>query len=102
MRRKRRTHSPEFKAKVALAALQGEYTMAQLVKKFDLHPNQISDWKKQLLSNASDVFGKGERKAEDAAETVQELHAKIGQLTMENDFLERGLERIHGPRGKKW
>jgi transposase-like protein len=102
MRRKRRTHSPEFKAKVALAALQGEHTMAQLVKKFDLHPNQISDWKKQLLSNAPDVFGKGERKAEDAAETVQELHAKIGQLTMENDFLERGLERIHGPRGKKW
>lgn len=102
MRRKRRTHSPEFKAKVALAALQGEYTMAQLVKKYDLHPNQISDWKKQLLSNASDVFGKSERKAEDAAEAVQELHAKIGQLTMENDFLERGLERIHGPRGKKW
>ncbi len=102
MKRKRRTHSPEFKAKVALAAIQGDLTMAELVKKFDVHANQITDWKKQLLGNAPDVFGKGAKKAEDAAETIQELHAKIGQLTMENDFLERGLERIHGPRGKKW
>lgn len=102
MRRKRRLHSPEFKAKVALAAIQGELTMAELVKKFDVHANQIGDWKKQLLNSAPDVFGKGAKKTEDAAETVQELHAKIGQLTMENDFLERGLERIHGPRGKKW
>ncbi len=102
MRRKKRTHSPEFKAKAALAAIQGDLTMAELVKKFDVHANQITDWKKQLLSNAPDVFGNGAKKAEDATETIQELHAKIGQLTMENDFLERGLERIHGPRGKKW
>jgi transposase-like protein len=58
MRRKRRTHSPEFKAKVALAAIQGELTMAELVKKFDVHANQVTDWKKQLLSGASDVFGR--------------------------------------------
>lgn len=102
MRRKRRNHSPDFKAKVALAAIQGDLTLAQLVKKFDVHANQINDWKKQLLSNAPDVFGKSVRNAEEAEETVQELHAKIGQLTMENDFLGRGLERIHGPRGKKW
>ena len=102
MRRKRRTHSPEFKAKVALAAIQRDLTMAELAKKFDVHTNQITDWKKQLLSNAQDVFGNGAKKAENATETTQELHAKIGQLTMENDFLERGLERIHGPRGKKW
>jgi len=102
MRRKRRTHSAEFKAKVALAAIQGDLTLAELVKKFDVHANQITDWKKQLLSNASDVFGKGAQKAEQSAETIEQLHAKIGQLTMENDFLERGLERIHGPRGKKW
>lgn len=102
MRRKRRNHSPEFKAKVALAAIQGDLTMAELVKKFDVHSNQITDWKKQLLNSASDVFGKGEKKAEQSEETIQDLHAKIGQLTMENDFLERGLERIHGPRGKKW
>lgn len=102
MRRKRRTHSAEFKSKVALAAIKGDLTMAQMVQKFDVHANQITEWKKQLLNGAADVFGKGAQKAEDAQETVQALHAKIGQLTMENDFLERGLERIHGPRGKKW
>lgn len=102
MKRKRRTHSPEFKSKVALAAIQGDLTMAEMVKKFDIHANQISEWKKQLLSGAPDVFGKGAKKAEDTEEVVQALHAKIGQLTMENDFLERGLERIHGPKGKTW
>ena len=102
MRRKRRNHSAEFKAKVALAAIQEDPTMAELVKKFDVHANQISDWKKQLLNGAPDVFGKGVRKAEDSEDAVQALQAKVGQLTMENDFLERGLTRIHGPRGKKW
>jgi transposase-like protein len=101
-RRKRRNHSSAFKAKVALAAIKGDLTMAELVKKFDVHANQITEWKKQLLDGAPDVFGKVAQKAEDAEETVQVLHAKIGQLTMEPDFLERGLERIHGPRGKKW
>ncbi len=102
MRRKRRTHKPEFKAKVALTAMQGDLTMAEMVKKFDVHANQITDWKKQLLSGAVDVFGDGVSKAEESEEAVQALRAKIGQLTMENDFLERGLTRIHGPRGKKW
>jgi transposase len=102
MRRKRRTHSPEFKAKVALAAIQSDLTMAELVKKYDVHANQITEWKKQLLNNAPDVFGKGAQKAEASTEAIEQLHAKIGQLAMENDFLERGLERIHGPRGKKW
>jgi transposase-like protein len=102
MKRKRRNHSPEFKSKVALAAIQGDLTMAERVKKFDVHANQITDWKKQWLDGAPDVFGKAASKTEDAQETVQALHAKIGQLTMENDFLEHGLERIHGPRGKKW
>ena len=85
MRRKRRNHSPEFKAKVALPAIQGDLTMAELVKKFDVHANQIPDWKRQLLNSAPDVFGKGAKKEEESAETVQ-LHAKIGQLTMGNDF----------------
>jgi transposase len=102
MRRKRRSHASELKSKVALAAIKGDLTMAELVKKLDIHANQITEWKKQLLDGAPDVFGKGAKKAEDTEETVQQLHAKIGQLTMENDFLERGLERIHGPRGKKW
>ena len=101
MIRKRRTHSPEFKAKVALAAIQGDLTMTELVRKFDGHANQITDWKKQLLSNTSDLFGKGAHKGEESAETIEQLHAKIGQLTKENDFLDRGLERMHGPRGKK-
>ena len=102
MRRPRRNHSPAFKAKVALAAITGDMTMSVLVKKFDVHANQITDWKKQLLSGAADVFGKGAQKTEDNEKTVQELRAKIGELTMENDFLERGLNRIHGPRGKNW
>ena len=102
MRRKRRTHKPEFKAKVALAALQGDLTMAEIMKKFDVHTNQVTDWKKQLLSSAPEVFGRTTSNKEESEEEVQVLHAKIGQLTMENDFLERGLERIHGPRGKKW
>lgn len=102
IKRKRRTPKPGFKARVAITAVQGELTMAEMVKKFDVHANQITEWKKQLLSGAADVFGAGVSKTEEAEETIQELHAKIGQLTMENDFLECGLERIHGPRGKKW
>jgi transposase-like protein len=101
MTRPRRTHSPEFKAKVALAALKGDLTLAQLVDKFDVAANQITEWKRQLLSGAGDVFGKGEKRQQQTEEDVAKLHAKIGQLTMENDFLERGLERIHGPRGKQ-
>ena len=58
MRRKRRTHSPEFKAKVGLASCQGELTMAELVKKYDVHANQVTDWKRQLLDGAADVFGR--------------------------------------------
>ena len=102
MRSKRRLHKPEFKAKVALEAIKGEMTMAQMVKKFDVQQAQITQWKKQLLSNAMTAFDKNDKVSEDAEKTVDELHAKIGQLTMENDFLEKGLERIHGPRGKKW
>ena len=84
MRRPRRTHSPEFKAKVALAALKGDLTLAQLVDKFDVAANQITEWKKQLLSGAGDVFGKGEKRQQQTEEDVAKLHAKIGQLTMEN------------------
>ena len=91
MRRKRRTHSPEFKSKVALAAIQGDLTLAELVKKFDVHSNQITEWKKQLLANAPDVFDKGTKKTEDSEAVIQELHAKIGQLTMENDFSPTGM-----------
>jgi len=99
-RRKRRKHSPEFKSKVALCAISGKMTMAEMVKKFDVHANQITDWKKRLLGGASDVFGKGAVKEENHAAELKELRAKVGELTMEVDFLESGLEKIHGPNGK--
>ena len=101
MRRKRRNHKPAFKAKVALAALKGDRTLPELAEQFDVHPNQIQDWRKQLLENADSAFGQGQQQQQEAAGQVKELHAKIGQLTMERDFLEEGLARIHGPSGKK-
>ena len=93
--------SSAFKAKVALAAIKGEKTLAELAEQFDVHANQIQDWRRRLLDNADELFGRGAQQKEETAETVKELHAKIGQLTMERDFLEQGLERIHGPSGKK-
>jgi len=91
MRRKRRNHLPGFKAKVALAAIKGDKTLAELADHFDLHQNQITDWKKQLLEQADTVFGSSqEHKSADNAER-KDLHAKIGQLTLENDFLSKAL-----------
>ena len=91
-RRPRRNHSPVLKAKVALAALTGEHTLAELAQKYDVHPNQITDWKRQLQEQAVGVFDKGS-KAEPAVD-LKALHAKIGQLTLENDFLESALTRV--------
>ncbi len=102
MKRKRRNHSSEFKAKVALAALKGDRTLVELAEQFDVHPNQIQDWKKRVVESAGNLFSRGTESGGKNDEAMQALHAKIGQLTMENDFLERGLTRIHGPRGKKW
>jgi transposase len=92
-RRTRRNHSPAFKAKVALAAVQGDSTLAELGKRFDVHPNQITQWKEQLLSGAADVFGGQSRPAEPPVD-VKSLHAKIGELTLENDFLEGALIKV--------
>lgn len=91
-KRPRRNHSPAFKAKVALAALKGEKTMAELAQQFDIHPNQITQWKSQLLERAPEVFGST---AADEAPPVdlKALHAKIGQLALENDFLESTLTK---------
>ncbi|MEJ5023698.1 IS3 family transposase [Brucella anthropi] len=89
-RRPRRNHSPAFKAKVALAAIRGEQTLVELSQQFDVHANQIKQWKDQLLEGATGVFG-DEAKAEPAGPTVdvKTLHAKIGELTLENGFFVR-------------
>jgi transposase-like protein len=91
-KRPRRNHTPAFKAKVALAAIKGDRTLAQLAEQFDVHPNQITTWKAQLEEGAADVFGSGggSGTAQPAVD-VKLLHAKIGELTLENDFLERAL-----------
>lgn len=90
-RRKRRNHSPEFKAKMAIAVLKGDKTLAELARHFDIHPNQITDWKTQLLERSSVVFG--DKAENEAGPDVQPMQAKIGQLTLENDFLERALTK---------
>ncbi len=90
-RRSRRNHSPAFKAKVALAAVKGECTLAELAEQFDVHPNQIQDWKKQLIIKAANVFGASLVATTDHEQVQQKLHAKIGQLTMEKDFLASAL-----------
>ena len=89
-RRARRTHAPAFKVKVAFAAIKGEKTLSELAKQFDVHPNQITAWKAQLLEGAASVFG-GERGSAAPAVDLKELHAKIGELILQNDFLSGAL-----------
>lgn len=90
-RRPRRNHSPEFKAKVALAAVRGDKTLAELAQQFDVHPNQITDWKTQLLTHAGNIFG-GSKTTEPTVD-IKTMQAKIGELTLENDFLEKALTK---------
>jgi transposase len=92
-RRARRNHSGAFKAKVALAAMKGERTLAELAQAFDVHPNQITQWRTELVEGAAGLFGSGPRSADpnSPAPDLKALHAKIGELTLENDFLEGAL-----------
>jgi transposase len=92
-RRPRRNHTAAFKAKVALAAIKGERTLAELAQQFDVHANQITQWRSQLLEGAADVFGDARPEACAPTVDVKTLHAKIGQLTLENDFLEGALSK---------
>ena len=93
-KRIRRTHNPAFKAKVAVAAIKGEKTLAELAQQYDVHPNQITGWKAQLVDGAADVFGStaGGSSAAPVVD-VKLLHAKIGELTLENDFLAGALSK---------
>ena len=93
-RRARRNHSAAFKAKVALAAIKGDKTLNELTQQFDVHVNQITQWKTQLLEGATGVFGAGGTvPPASPAVDVKILHAKIGELTLENDFLETALTK---------
>ena len=92
-KRSRRAHSPAFKAKVALSAVKGEKTLAELAQQFDVHPNQITNCKSQLLEGAAGVFGQDKNEQKEAAVDLKGLHAKIGELTLENDFLSGALTK---------
>ena len=98
-RRPRRNHGAAFKAKVAMEAIKGEQTLSELAERFEVHPNQITQWKKKLLAGAEQIFARGKKPA--ARPDIKELHAKIGRLAMENDFLSTALGCITEPRAKR-
>ncbi len=91
MKRTRRNHGATFKAQVALAAVKGDKTLAELAEQFSVHPTQITDWKQQLLARMPDVVGGATSPAD--TPDLKTLHAKIGQLTLENDFLAGALTK---------
>ena len=93
MSKKRRNHSPEFKSKVALAAIKGDRTVSELSQQYGINGNLIVKWKKQLIDQSSEVFASSKGLAPDRESELQSLQAKIGQLTMENDFLSKVLGR---------
>jgi len=100
MRRPRRNHSAKFKAQVALEAIRGEKTIAEIAAHHEVHPNQVTAWKTQVLENLAGIFG-GEASSGEDKERIRELHAKIGELTVERDFLEGALGKFPGLSGKR-
>ena len=100
MKKPRRNHSAKFKAMVALEAIRGEKTVAEIAAHHEVHPTQVTAWKTQLLQNAAALFGVAASGTEDR-ERVRELHAKIGELTVERDFLEGALGKFPGLSGKR-
>ena len=100
MRKPRRNHSPAFKARVALEAIRGEKTVAEIAAHHEVHVTQVTAWKTELLENAAAIFG-GDVLAADGKERIRDLQAKVGELTMENSFLEGALGKFPGPSGKR-
>jgi transposase-like protein len=98
-KRPRRNHTAAFKARVALEAVKEEKTVVEIAEIYDVHPNQVTQWKKQLLQRASEAFEK--ERASEEGPSVRELNAKIGQLVMENDFLASALGKLHGTSEKR-
>lgn len=99
--RPRRNHSPAFEARVALAAIKGEKTLGELAEQFDVHANQITSWRTQLLEGAAEVFG-GDGKAETPPPIdVKELHAKLDELTLTNDFSAGALAKAGLPSARR-
>jgi len=94
MKRKRRNHSASFKAKVAVAAIRGDKTLAELSEQFDVHQNQIQDWRRKLLDQADRVFDHGGGSASESEHKVKELHAKIGQLTEVDPGSWTGMRKV--------
>jgi transposase len=92
---KRKTHSASLKSKVALEAIKGEMTVAELAAKYEVHPTMVTKWKKQAVEGMADTFSRGGRQARDADQQarIKELHAKIGELTVERDFLAKAFGR---------
>jgi len=90
---KRRNFTDQFKAKVALEALRGDKTIQEIAAKYQVHPNQVSTWKRQAMDGMADLFSRGGKPSGPSDAEIKELHAKIGRLTIENDFLAQGLKK---------
>ncbi len=100
MRKPRRNHSAKFKAQVALEAIRGEKTIAEIAAHHEVHPTQVTSWKNEVLEKLVGIFG-GENSTRDEKERIRELHAKIGELTVERDFSEGALGKFPGLSGKR-
>ena len=100
---KRKQYNPSFKAKVALEARKGDRTVAELSSRFSVHPTMIHQWKKALLDGASEIFQRGRNPVEPEVDParIKDLHAKIGELTVERDFLEQGLRLLPGRNARR-
>lgn len=94
MRKSRRKFTPEFKSKVAIEALKERYSLSELAERFELHPNQISQWKQEFLEKSRDIFDKKSSKPKEREVDLDKLYAKIGKLEMERDYLKKNLKKL--------